>query len=122
MSAREQASDAAPANDAAPAKETAHGNEAAPDAEATADAPDVLEILDEAAEGEVLWYSVAKGYGFIEQDGVDEDIFVHYSELADPDNLITGDVVRYQLVRTDRGYQAQNVAILVEAEPLDPTP
>lgn len=79
--------------------------------------PEVHEVVDEAAEGEVQWYGIAKGYGFVRMPGLDDDIFVHHSQLADPDNLMTGDKVRFRLVRTDRGYQAQGLKVLVEAKP-----
>ena len=37
-------------------------------------------------QGIVKWYSLARGYGFIRRDGVDddaEDVFVHHSEVVD---------------------------------------
>lgn len=82
--------------------------------------PEVHEVVDEAAEGVVQWYGLAKGYGFVKVAGLDDDIFVHHSQLADPDNLMAGDKVKFRLVRTDRGLQAQDLEVLEEAEPLDP--
>jgi cold shock CspA family protein len=84
--------------------------------------PEVLEIVDESAEAAVRWYSVAKGFGFLHHPQYEDDIFVHHSALVDPDNLIPGDAVRFRLVRTDRGLQAQKVEVVVAAEPVDPRP
>ncbi|MDA8019587.1 MAG: cold shock domain-containing protein [Thermoanaerobaculia bacterium] len=82
--------------------------------------PEVLEVADEAAEGVVQWYGMAKGYGFVRVAGIDEDVFVHHSQLAAPDDLVAGDVVRFRLVRTSRGLQAQDLEILTKAGSSDP--
>ena len=81
--------------------------------------PAVHEVVSEAAEGEVQWYGIAKGYGFVRVAGIDDDVFVHHSQLADPDNLMTGDKVKFRLVRTDRGFQAQGLEVVAEAKPPD---
>lgn len=91
------------------------------DAERNDGEPEILEVVDESAQGKVEWYGLAKGYGFVRVEGVDEDVFVHHSQLREPDNLITGDRVRFRLVRTERGLQAQDLEILEAAEPLGPT-
>lgn len=31
--------------------------------------------------GKVKWFNAEKGYGFIEQEGNKEDLFVHFSEI-----------------------------------------
>ena len=60
--------------------------------------------------GTVKWFDDIKGYGFIEYDE-HEDIFVHYSaiELDGYITLSEGDIVHYELLRTDKGLQAQYV-------------
>jgi len=60
--------------------------------------------------GKVKWFNNEKGYGFIEYTA-DEDIFVHYSaiELEGFKTLSEGRMVRYELIKTDKGLQAKKV-------------
>lgn len=60
--------------------------------------------------GRVKWFNNTKGYGFIEYSE-NEDIFVHYSaiELDGYKSLSTGDLVHYELLKTDKGLQARKV-------------
>lgn len=61
----------------------------------------------------VKWFNDAKGYGFIENNEM-EDVFVHYSQIKKDGykSLTTGDMVQFDLITTDKGYQAQNVALI----------
>ncbi|MEM7587994.1 MAG: cold shock domain-containing protein [Acidobacteriota bacterium] len=60
--------------------------------------------------GTVKWYSLAKGYGFIESEheGAGQDIFVHYSDVAG-EALVEGESVCFELVDSPKGLKAQNV-------------
>lgn len=60
--------------------------------------------------GRVKWFNNEKGYGFIKYDD-NEDIFVHYSaiELDGYKTLSEGDLVQYELLKTDKGLQAKKV-------------
>lgn len=60
--------------------------------------------------GKVKWFNNTKGYGFIEYNE-NEDIFVHYSaiELDGYKTLSEGDLVHYELLKTDKGLQAKKV-------------
>lgn len=60
--------------------------------------------------GRVKWFNDTKGYGFIEYKE-NEDIFVHYSsiQLAGYKTLSEGDLVQYELYKTDKGLQAKKV-------------
>ena len=67
----------------------------------------------------VKWFNDAKGYGFIENNEM-EDVFVHYSQIKKDGykSLTTGDMVQFDLITTDKGYQAQNVALINENVPV----
>ena len=60
--------------------------------------------------GKVKWFNNDKGYGFIEYSN-EEDIFVHYSAIRQDGykSLNEGDEVRFDLIETSKGLQAQNV-------------
>ncbi len=63
----------------------------------------------------VKWFNDAKGYGFIENDN-SSDIFVHYSQVKKEGykTLATGDLVQFELITTDKGYQAKNVFLVTD--------
>lgn len=63
----------------------------------------------------VKWFNDAKGYGFIENSEFD-DVFVHYSQIKKEGykSLATGDTVQFDLIATDKGYQAQNVSLIFD--------
>lgn len=58
----------------------------------------------------IKWFNNEKGYGFIE-NGKDEDIFVHYSEINMDGykTLKDGEYVSFDLIETPKGLQAHNV-------------
>ena len=58
----------------------------------------------------VKWFNNAKGYGFILYKE-NEDIFVHYSSIIKDGYkaLNQGDIVEFDLIKTDNGYMAKNV-------------
>lgn len=61
--------------------------------------------------GKVKWFDNRKGYGFINEDGRDEDIFVHFSAIQ-ADGYRTLDEqerVSFEVVRGPKGLQARNV-------------
>jgi CspA family cold shock protein len=61
-------------------------------------------------QGKVKWFSDAKGFGFIEQEG-GPDIFVHFSsiEMDGFKTLAEGEQVSFLVLEGPRGPQAQNV-------------
>lgn len=63
-------------------------------------------------QGKVKWFNNEKGFGFIEYKE-NEDIFIHYSQIQSKGykTLETGDIVNFELVETDKGFQAKNVTL-----------
>lgn len=60
----------------------------------------------------VKWFNDAKGYGFLD-NGDREDIFVHYSAINNDGykTLSENQLVEFDLIETDKGYQAKNVTL-----------
>ncbi|TET32734.1 MAG: cold shock domain-containing protein [Planctomycetota bacterium] len=61
--------------------------------------------------GTVKFFKVKEGWGFIQTPSVDEDIFVHYSNIEGEGfrTLESGDEVEFELKKGERGYQATGV-------------
>jgi CspA family cold shock protein len=58
--------------------------------------------------GTVQWFSSGKGYGFIEPENGEEDVFAHHSEVPDED-LQEGDEVEFEVEETPKGLSAKNI-------------
>ena len=60
--------------------------------------------------GKVKWFDPKKGFGFIIGDQ-GQDVFVHYTSIAGEGfrTLKDGEVVDYEMVQGDKGFQARNV-------------
>jgi len=75
--------------------------------------------------GTVKWFSRVKGFGFIEPDSGDRDVFVHYSAIPGEGyrNLEEGQRVEFTVEDTDKGPQASNVvaSAVVESSTTDGT-
>lgn len=67
------------------------------------------------SKGIIKWFNNEKGYGFI-NGSVDEDIFVHYTAINQDGyrTLSEGQVVEFNLVKTDKGLQAIDVTPVQE--------
>jgi len=63
------------------------------------------------ATGLVKWFNDAKGYGFIQQEGSDKDVFVHYTAIQGDGfkTLTEGQKVDFDLIDGPKGPQASNV-------------
>jgi CspA family cold shock protein len=67
----------------------------------------------DGADGTVSWYDEGKGFGFVTPDSGGGDVFVHARALTGGlTSLAEGDRVAYQVVRGDRGPQAQDVHLV----------
>lgn len=65
------------------------------------------------ASGTIKWFNDAKGYGFIEQDGGGNDVFVHFSAIQADGfrTLREGQRVTFDVERDAKGLRAANVRI-----------
>ena len=67
------------------------------------------------ANGKVKWFNSQKGYGFIEPEEGEQDVFVHISAVkaAGMDELSDGQAVSYELETSQNGKtSAVNLAAL----------
>jgi|TARA_R110002051_G_scaffold81751_1_gene145933 CspA family cold shock protein len=60
--------------------------------------------------GKVKFFNETKGFGFITEEGVDKDHFVHISGLID--EVREGDEVSFDLKEGNKGLNAVNVKVL----------
>lgn len=70
--------------------------------------------MSERIIGTVKWFSDSKGYGFIQQEGGQPDVFVHYSAIQDEGfrSLREGQQVEFIIEQGPKGPQAANVVKL----------
>jgi len=60
--------------------------------------------------GTVKFFNESKGFGFITEEGVDRDHFVHVTGLID--DIREGDNVEDELVEGKKGMNAVNVKVI----------
>ncbi|WP_459206047.1 cold shock domain-containing protein CspD [Pseudomonas sp. MLB6B] len=63
------------------------------------------------ATGKVKWFNNEKGYGFINEDGRAEDLFVHYSKIQMDGfkTLRAGQQVVFDIIQGPKGLHAENI-------------
>ena len=69
--------------------------------------------MSEKEQGTVKWFNGSKGYGFIERtEG--EDVFVHFNAIVSDGfrNLDEGQHVEFNVVKGQKGLQAENVVVI----------
>jgi len=61
--------------------------------------------------GMVKWFDTKKGFGFITAEGVDSDIFAHYSAIVGEGYRVLkdNDPVEFDLEKTSKGLSAKNI-------------
>jgi CspA family cold shock protein len=72
------------------------------------------------AKGTVKWFNDQKGFGFIKQDGLEEDVFVHHTAIKMEGfrTLAPGDAVDFELKKDEKGFKAINVVRDAAAAPV----
>lgn len=65
-------------------------------------------------EGTVKWFNAEKGYGFIERDDGQGDVFVHFSAINAEGyrTLEEGQRVDFELTEDPKGWRAANVTVI----------
>lgn len=63
------------------------------------------------ATGKIKWFNDQKGFGFIQDDGGGEDVFVHFSvvEMDGFKSLKEGQAVNYEAEQSNKGLKATKV-------------
>ena len=63
------------------------------------------------AQGIVKWFNAEKGFGFIQQDGGGDDVFVHFSAIQTNGYrpLEENQRVEFEITQGPKGQQAENV-------------
>ena len=66
------------------------------------------------AEGSVKWFNENKGFGFIDVDGQDKDVFIHHSAISMSGfrTLQEGQRVSFDIEQGAKGPAAVNVTVL----------
>jgi CspA family cold shock protein len=77
-----------------------------------------VSTIKESTEGVVKFWNDEKGFGFVKAEGVDDDVFLHASDVLnrEPGERVAfgkGDRLLLDVMRSDRGYRAQNVTRVV---------
>jgi len=60
--------------------------------------------------GKVKWFNATKGYGFIERDDKEKDVFVHSSAAQEANlQLNEGDALTFEVENGEKGPSAVNL-------------
>jgi CspA family cold shock protein len=65
-------------------------------------------VVDAMATGTVAFFNDTGGYGFIETEDSDEDVFFHMEDIGGPD-LEEGQEVEFDIEQADKGPRATNL-------------
>lgn len=66
------------------------------------------------SKGRVKYFNDTKGWGFLSSDDVEQDVYVHYTQIKMEGykTLKEGQDVTFELTQLDKGFKAQNVNLL----------
>jgi len=70
-------------------------------------------VNDDRELGEVKWFNISKGYGFITRQNGD-DVFVHFRNIRGRGHrsLNEGQMVRFSVRESEKGLQAEDVSVV----------
>jgi len=68
-------------------------------------------VQSQMATGKVDFFNDTGGYGFIETEDSDEDVFFHMEDVGGPD-LEEGQEVEFEITQSDKGPRAKNLVRL----------
>lgn len=60
--------------------------------------------------GKVKFFNRKRGYGFIEPENLENDVFVHVTSLED--QISKGDRVAFEVKASEKGLEARNVRLV----------
>ena len=63
-------------------------------------------------QGTVKWFNNAKGYGFVNEEGKNDDLFAHYSaiQMDGYKTLKAGQAVTFDVIQGPKGLHAVNIS------------
>ncbi|QBZ92845.1 cold shock domain-containing protein CspD [Pseudomonas viciae] len=72
--------------------------------------------------GKVKWFNNAKGFGFIIADGMEEDLFTHYSaiNMEGYKTLKAGQPVTFDVIQGPKGLHAVNIKVAITEDTTAP--
>ncbi|MBU0962014.1 MAG: cold shock domain-containing protein [Proteobacteria bacterium] len=70
--------------------------------------------MSEHVTGKVKWFNASKGYGFLERQNGEADVFVHYSAIQGDGfrSLGEGQAVEFIIAQSEKGLHAEKVRAL----------
>ena len=60
-------------------------------------------------QGEVRWFNKKKGYGFVQMQYEDRDIFLHHSEIIEEFIPEHNDKISFEIIDGEKGLKAKNI-------------
>ena len=65
-------------------------------------------------QGKVAWFNNAKGFGFLNRNDGEADVFCHYSAIQAEGykSLKEGQKVEFEIVKGKKGLQAEDVRVI----------
>ncbi len=71
-----------------------------------------MTYMEKVMQGTIKWFSIKKGYGFIQSRG--KDYFVHRWDIESSLELEEGDKVSFNIEKDPKGFKAINVKKISE--------